>query len=703
MLKTISKVIAIIFGILLILIIVLPIAFRGRIVEMVRTQVDESVEAQVSFGDFSLSLIRNFPNLSVTVDDIRVVGITEFENDTLADIGQLSLTFDLMSLFGDDPYQVKSITLDEPRLLLRVLPEGTANWDIVATDPDDQPQEQEEPFRLTLQKVAINNGNLVYHDDLLTTYITVNGLNAVLRGDLSADFTTLATRNATIEEFSLRYETMPILTRVGVELTAEMDADLEDFIFTFRENELLLNELPVRFDGMIGMPDDDIQMDFTFGAPESQFRHFLSLIPAVYATDFEQLTTSGTLQLEGFVKGIYNDDQVPAFGIDLVVDEGMFQYPDLPAAVADVNIVASISNPGQDIDLTVIDVPVFTMNMGGQPFEARLNLATPVSDPQIDAMVSGMIDLGQVYTFYPLGEEVTLSGVINSDLEARGRLSALETEQYQDFYAEGSLLVNDLEYVSPDFAQGVQVAVADFQFSPRFLALRAFEMRMGDSDLSATGRIDNMLGYLLDDQLLTGTFQARSDFFNLNQLMEETPQDTVADEPMELSVIQVPENIDFSLDTDFERILFGDLNIRDASGRIHVVDQQVLLQDMLMHLLGGSLILNGTYSTREAVPQADFSMDVRQFDIQQAFNQFNTIQALAPIGQYANGAISATLSLNTLLSDSLMPILSSLAGSGTLRSSDVQVQNTPAMNQLANQTNLDIFREMALRDLNLSF
>jgi hypothetical protein len=129
-----------------------------------------------------------------------------------------------------------------------------------------------------------------------------------------------------------------------------------------------------------------------------------------------RLKADGSLELNGFVKGIYTDDEIPGFGVKLGVKDGMFQYPNLPASVSNVQFSLNIDNPGKDIDLTVIDMPALRMNLGGNPIDARLNLRTPVSDPQIDALLKGRIDLSQVGNFYPLEEGTTLRGLVDSDL-----------------------------------------------------------------------------------------------------------------------------------------------------------------------------------------------------------------------------------------------------------------------------------------------
>jgi hypothetical protein len=701
MIKKILKITGISVLALFLLLIILPFAFKGRLVEMLKNEINENLNATVEFGAFNLSFIRSFPDVSLGVSDLKIIGAGAFEKDTLAAIGRTRLTIDVFSLFRESGYEIKSISLDRPDILLKVLADGTYNWDIMK-ETEDAAVDTSDAFVLYMKQARISKGNLIYHDDYYTTYIKAKDINGVFRGDLSLDFTTLSTRNATIGSFSLNYGQMPILAKVAVKLTAEMDADLNDFIFTFRENEALFNELPVRFDGMIGYPGDDIIMDFTFAALRSDFKHFLSIIPAVYSKDFNALKSSGSLELNGFVKGEWTDDGIPGFGLKLGIKDGMFQYPDLPAPVSNVQLSLNVSNPGGNTDRTVIDIPALKMNLGGNPIDAKLNLKTPVSDPQIDAMLVGRIDLGELNRFYPLEAGTSLRGIVDSDLAARGRLSAIESGRYDEFFAQGHFKLNDVYYAADDFPQAVEISNAAFVLTPQFVNMPAFSMKLGESDLSASGRIDNLLGFLLDKQLLTGSFETSSTFFNLNQLMEGMPE-SQTDEPAELSVIKVPENINFSLRSSFDRLIFGKLDISDVQGLIRIAEGKASLENLRMKLLGGTLALNGTYSTQSESPVINFGLDIAGFDIQQAFNSFNTFQVLAPIGKYALGNFSANINLNSLLDNTLSPVLSSLMGSGKLSTDRVSIEGVPAMNQLSELTRVDTFRGFTVRDLLLAF
>lgn len=707
--KKLLKIAGIVIGVLLILLLVLPYAFRGKITERIRQEINQQVYADVDFGRVRLSLIRQFPNVSLQLNDLMVIGRGDFSGDTLVDIESTYVSFDLFSLFRSDDYAIKSIRLDTPRILLKTLEDGSYNWDLSfpSEDGEDEtvlPDEDDaSPFRVELQEFRIQSGHFVYDDDHFLTYITAEDINATLNGDLSMDITNIHTKDASIGSFSLRYEQWPILTRVKALLDISMTADLNDFIFTFNENQLLINELPLVFDGMVGLPEGVLTMDFSFGAARARFADFLSLVPAIYTKDFESLSTDGNLQLDGFVNGIFSEDVIPGFGLNIIVDNGMFQYPDLPASVRDINLQANLASPGGDADLTTIDIPRFSMNMGGNPVEMRFSLRNPVSDPGIDAWLSGQIDLGKVGDFYPLDEGIQLKGNINSDLEARGRLSDLESGNYEAFHATGTLQISQLLLNADILSHQLEISEADFKLTPRAMQMDRLDMQYGQTDLSANGRIDNIIGYILDDQILKGSFNTSSEKIDLNQLMASMPESEEDEEQEPLSVIRIPKNIDFALSSSAREVFFGELELQDVSGELTMANEQLSINNLQMGLMGGLLAMQGSYNTAEELPQMSFGLDIQSFDIQQSFQAFRTLRALAPIAEYANGKFSAVLNINGQLSETLSPVLSTLTGNGRLGTSSAVVSNTPAMLNLADQLHMDMFREINLRNLNLRF
>ncbi len=723
MVKKVIKWVLIVILAVLILLITLPFVFQGAIVDRIKHEVNEHLEARVDFGRYRLSLLRSFPDASLRLDDIIVENEAPFEGDTLASIGRLRVTIDLRSLFGEG-FEIKHIQLNDPDLRFRLLEDGSANWDIVPMpdkDPDEAPEVPSGPsdFSLALRSVDIRNAHIRYYDDVFLTYVDAKGLTGRLRGDLTMDVTNVRTRNASIDAFSLRYDQMPILSNVGVDLTAEVEMDLRDWVFTFRENEFVLNALPLVFDGVISIPEGGgTLMDFSFAAARSDFAAFLSLIPAVYASDFADLKSSGSLVLQGEVNGLLKGEQIPEFDLMLKVEDGMFSYPDLPDAVRDVHIDALIANRGGTMDDVLVDLSAFRLNMAGNPLEAHFVMRNPISDPWIDAALHASLDLGEVMRFIPMEEEMLLEGNIDSQLEVRGRLSALERGDYQRFHATGHLTASAIRADVPMLPAPFEMERLETNFSPQHLAIERMRAGMANNVLEASGRIDNILQYAFDGDMLRGNLNINAEYLNLNEFMpdmqesrelqarrEETPdlQAVRAEAPAQLSVIRVPADIDFTLNTHIRQLIFDDMDITALRGGIRVFEQQALLDRLSMNLLGGSLVIDGSYDTRKKDPEMALAMDITYFDIQETFNTFNTMRVLAPVGEYASGKISGRLTMNAILDQTMQPRLETLSGNGNIQTRNVIVQNLPTLVRLAERLQMDLFREIDVGDVSLRF
>ncbi|HEV8456385.1 MAG TPA: hypothetical protein VGQ24_15945, partial [Gemmatimonadales bacterium] len=82
--KRVLAVVGGLFALVLVLLLVLPMLFRDRIAQRVKTAVNQNVNARVDWRDVGLSFFRHFPNLTLTLDDLTAVGVERFQSDTLA-------------------------------------------------------------------------------------------------------------------------------------------------------------------------------------------------------------------------------------------------------------------------------------------------------------------------------------------------------------------------------------------------------------------------------------------------------------------------------------------------------------------------------------------------------------------------------------------------------------------------------------------
>lgn len=690
--------VAILVGLVLALLLVLPLLFRDRIAERVKVEVNRNLNARVDWRDAGLSFFRHFPNLTLTLDDLTTVGVDRFQADTLAAVRHLRVVLSLPSVLGNvmggKPIVVRAVELDHPRLSLIALEDGAKNWDITKQAPAPAEPEAAKPMAISLRRFQISDGAISVDNRQSKLKATVTGYNQSLSGDFSQQQVAIQTR-ADADTATVVFAGIPYLNRVKLGLTADVQADLAGKVYTIKEGELRLNDLKLGLSGSARSVGKLMGLDLAFNAPGTNFRGLLSLVPAVYAHDFDKLKTSGTVAVNGTVKGEYGDSAFPAFAINAKVNDAAFQYADLPLPARSIFVDLALTNPGGSPDSTVVKLDRFHVVLGRNPVDARMVLRTPVSDPDVDAQMKGTVDLADVQKTIKLEGVNQLAGTVSADASVRTRMSYLDKKQYDKVAAKGNVDVRGLTVQGKALPHPLAIQQASLALAPERAQLKSFAGTVGSSDLQASGTLENLLGYALKDDVLRGTATVHSNKFNLDEWRSGES---------DLQIIQVPPKIDFGLTATIAELTYDKLKATNARGRLRIKDQRVTLEDFRMNALGGEMALSGYYETTDpAKPGFDIALKLNQVDIPSAFQTFATVQALAPVAKFASGKVTTEVQLDGNLGKNMMPLLAGLGGHGSLQTSQLELHDFPAMNKLADVTKLQFLNNPTLQPVNAKF
>lgn len=706
--KNTLKIAGITLGVILLLLLILPFAFQGKLAKLVKEEGNKMLNAQFDFRTLNISLLRNFPSASVSLEDFWLKGTGPFENDTLIQAGELTAAVNLFSFFGDGGYDISRIIVKDTRVHAIVLEDGRPNWDVMKPSPDAETPEDEtaqETFRIKLQKLSVDNLSVVYDDRQGGVFADLSRLEADCSGDFGSDRTVVDLKMET-PSLTCRTGGIPLLNKVSLEADMDVDADLAGGKFTLRENMLRLNAIQLNLDGWLAQTKQGMDMDLRLNTNEVGFKELLSLIPAIYAKDFQDLKTDGKVTLNAFARGsMEGNTKVPQFEVNLDVKDAMFRYPSLPAGVEKINISALVRNAGGPLDATEISVAPFDFVLAGNPFSLNATVKTPVSDPDFHLTARGKLDLGKVKEVYPL-DDMQLNGLVQADLELGGRLSMVEKEQFEQMQAKGSLRLNQMKLVLKDMPP-VDIQQSVFTFSPRYLQLSETTVNIGKNDLTLDSRFENYLGYALKGSTLKGTLNVSSNHLNLNDFMSADTTAAVAEVPADtaaMGVIRVPENIDFQMQAAFRELLFDKMTLTDGKGTLLVRNGTVDMRNLSFNTMGGSVTMNGAYAApQKKQPELNAAFDMRNISFAQAYQDLGLVQQLAPIFAGLKGNFSGNLQIDTPLDATMSPVMSAVQGKGALSTKDLSLSGVKFIDQVADIVKKPSLKEIKVKDLNIDF
>lgn len=705
-LKVFAIAIASLMAIIIAAAFIIPVAFKDKIKNRLEMEINGMVNAKVSFADYKLSLFKAFPNAAFSLYNLSVTGTGEFGGDTLAAVKSIDIVFNLRSLFGDTGYEIKSVSVYKPLVNAIVLEDGKANWDIMKEISEDTEADTlpESSLKVQLREFSIQEGRIYYTDRESDMAASLEDLQFNLSGNMSTSQTDLE-MDLAAGRMDFIMDKIRYLTDARVNFRAEIDAMLDSMIFVLKDNALTINDITLNWAGSIALPGDDISADLKFNSPETSFKSLLSLVPAFYMKGFEELKASGTFALDGTVKGIYSsaDSTLPDITARLLVSDGVISYPDLPEKITAINIKGEVRTDGKEMDNTTVDLSRFHFELAGNSFDLTMNLSTPLSDPAVTAGAKGKIDLAKLQQAMPL-DSISLNGLIDVSLALAGKMSMLENKKYDQFKADGALVISDMAIEMTDFPN-VKISNAAFDFSPAFAELKQIQMTVGaKSDFSASGRLENYIPYLFSGDTIRGRLSLASNNLDLNEILDIMPSDTTENDTTSLAVIQIPKNIDFIFDAAVKRLVYDKLTGNDVKGKVAVKDGVVTVSEAGMKALGGTMLVNAVYDTRDTLrPAVSADLLISMVAIKEAFNTFNTVQMLAPAAAGLGGNVTVGMKYKSLLGSNMMPVISTITGSGQMHSESVQILESKTFDLMKNVLKLDQKYTNIVKDLRATF
>lgn len=701
-----KKIIIIILAVIILLMAAVPLFFKQPLLDKIKTTLNKSVKAEVEFSDLKLSLFRGFPMLSMKLTDVMIIGKDEFQNDTLLTITSLRAKTPLSRLFNLKNFRIEEIILNQPVLKLVVSESGNANWDL-AVEPESEYVDPSpgEGMELKLDRINIKDAGFIYEDRETDMFVLIDKINIDISGKMyGAEAQLLADGKA--DRFSLTYGKVNYISGITLDIRSLLNVDYERMNIKIEENELLVNRLPMEVTGMISLPDDTMSFDLRIKTKESGFDNFLALVPPGYEEYLKDIETSGNAIIDGSVRGYYFEDDYPAFNLKIEVNNGNLHYKDLPEDIKNISANISIVKPQGIADLTEVNITRARAEVKDSPVDLTLSLKNPVSDLHFEGSFKGNVKFDEWKEALPL-DSVDISGVIDANLFVKGNYSSVEKEEFDKITSDGTVRLVNFVYQSPSLTQKVLIPEGELNFTPRAVNLSGLNVKIGQSDMNLSGRVTNYLNYIFNRETLAANLKLSSALLNLNELLRLT----IENEPVVLKpatdsissgeklTFDIPANIDFTFQSDIQRVLFEKLPITDVKGLITARDGKLALDDLNMKMLGGELKLTGSYENGpEDNPLFDFGFDILKADIPIAFQTLPGIRNMAPIARNSVGKFSTGLKINGKLTSELNLIASSINGQGSFNTENLSINESPLFSQLKGLLKSELLKTVNVND-----
>ncbi|RPD96462.1 AsmA family protein [Aureibaculum marinum] len=706
--KKVVKILGIVIVLIITAIFIIPIVFEGKIIEMVKTTANNNLKATLDFEDADLSIWSSFPSAEVSLHKISLINKAPFEGDTLFYADQIDLKLPLGQLFkGGSDISITSFAIDKANLAIKIDENGNANYDIAKESDADIAEETElesEPLQLNLDNYSITNSKISYIDATSKMGFLLKEFNHKGEGNLSSVTSKLNTKTNGLVTFEM--DSVAYLNNNVIDLEAIIGIDLNENKFSFLENKALINQLPLVFDGFVKINENNQEVAINFKTPSSDFKNFLALIPEVYSKNIEGVTTTGNFDITGKFEGVVDETHIPKFNIIINSDNASFKYPDLPKSLENINLNTKIANETGLVKDTYVAIDTLSFRLEQETFNASANLTEVTENMKVSAHLDGKINLANLEQVYPADAVKDLKGNLSINASTAFDMNSIEKGNYENTRTSGTFILQNFEYVSNELSDKLIIDKTSLSLNPKVVKLNSFAAKLGKTDIQASGRIDNLLGFFFNKEDMKGQFSLNSNTFSVDDFMvaevdskeKEEKSDNV--EAQEES-IKIPSFLDCTVEANATTVLYDNITLKNVSGTLLIKDQTATLKNMKSSIFNGTIGFDGNVSTKSETPTFAMNLDMNSLNIDESFKQLSLLEALAPIAKVIQGKLNTNISLSGSLNNDFTPNLNTVSGNAMaeLIGSKLSPENSPLIQKLESQLTFLDSKKLDLSDL----
>ncbi len=219
----------------------------------------------------------------------------------------------------------------------------------------------------------------------------------------------------------------------------------------------------------------------------------------------------------------------------------------------------------------------------------------------------------------------------------------------------GTLNFSDLNVFSRLFPIPIRMDSSELTFRRDTLILQNTGLFIGQSDMMATGSLNNLLGTFMNknDKGLSANLSIRSKKINLNPIIAAAnasianeQEDAYAAVSIEtdttnIGLMQIPPNIGLQLQVDVDSLIIDQLPVKKIKGAMNIKNQTLTLSDLNAEVLGAPIYTYGRYKPQgTSFADLGLELNLKLIDISQIPDFFPITDSLMPMFRSFDGKVS---------------------------------------------------------------
>ncbi|HEX8426205.1 AsmA-like C-terminal region-containing protein [Hymenobacter sp.] len=635
---------------------------QDRIIALFVQEVNRYLRTPVQVGKMEVSLLDQFPRVSITLHEVCVSGSISQDTVPLARVRRLYCAFDAWDIWRGH-YRIRAVTLTDGRVYVGHDVKGRPNYDVIRYDTTAGPSDK--PLAFGLENVHLERIHTTYDDQLREQRYTVRveDMQAELDvNDMLVDVT--AQGDTHVEALQLgsdvyfRDKALKVTTRLRVDRAARL--------VTIQPSELTIGRAAYGVAGKVSYrqaTDLDVKLD----GRNTDVQSVLALLPPRVANRLSAYRSRGDVYFGGTVKGTLAGKENPRLDFRFGCRDASFYHPEYKQAVEHVFLTATFSSgtarSASTSELNLRDVRGTLQN---RPFSGSLRYSN-FQDPQVALSLNADLDVARVLQFYPVAGVRSGSGTAQLQVSFAGNMREFRASPATAaVQSAGELALRGVQLRLRDFTQPFTGLNGSFLLRRNDVAVNSFTWRVGASDFQMSGMFKNALGWLLlPRQQLLVEADVRSRQLNFDQLLSLRSSAGAAASTSTSSGsgygFRLPPNLALDVNVQAQRARFRRFRGQDLRGTIRLQNQVLSAPSLSVAAAGGRASFRGTLDARRPeLLRLSSSTSCQQLPLDSLFYVFEDFGQQFITARHLRGTLTASAESDMYFSNNLDPLTDKL-------------------------------------------
>lgn len=428
--------------------------------------------------------------LGVRLEGVFVANPEGMDQGNFLAAKDVDVKLQLLPLISGE-FAIDRLIVNHPRITMRKAESGSSNYSFETVDQqlpagmdEDVPDEAKTALAaVTFDKLEIRDGLVDFQDDSSDVAILLHGFFLSSTLTSPRDNALKSTGEIRADSIQVTLDEPWPTYRIGIEYSGEYDLTRKRV--DVRETHLYVNGLKFLLEGSLDHAGAGMQSRGNIKSRSIAVADLFKLMPSSQADLIADYDIDGSFELD--------------LDVDHDTERGDTHYSgtakiqDLSMSRADIPGKLQFKRALADFEPDNLRFNIEDGTFDNKPIKGHV-LVTDFDNPVLTGELAGSLNLAFAEPFIPAEQETSLSGEMQFSTKFSGATNAPTEMEFS-----GEVAISNGRYASSLISEPIESFDLDAYLDNRLMRINSFKAKMPSGEVTYTGRINNLIPYLLAD------------------------------------------------------------------------------------------------------------------------------------------------------------------------------------------------------------